>query len=40
MTGPDPVPPEVLRAALAFVHEEAGFDQVTTIDLHGFPVGR
>jgi Pyridoxamine 5'-phosphate oxidase len=40
MTGPDPVPPEVLRAALAFVHDEAGFAQVTTIDPHGFPVGR
>jgi hypothetical protein len=42
MTGPDPsaVPPEVLAAALAFVHEEAGFAQVTTIDRHGYPVGR
>jgi len=42
MTLPDPeaVPPTVLRAALAFVHDEAGFAQVTTIDRHGFPVGR
>jgi hypothetical protein len=42
MTLPDPeaVPPPVLRAALAFVHDEAGFAQVTTIDRHGFPVGR
>ena len=42
MTRPDPatVPPTVLRAALAFVHDEAGFAQVTTIDVHGFPVGR
>lgn len=28
------------RAALAFVHGEAGFAQVTTIDRYGFPVGR
>jgi hypothetical protein len=42
MTRPDPaaVPSAVLAAALAFVHEEAGFAQVTTIDRHGFPVGR
>jgi hypothetical protein len=42
VTGPEPaaVPPTVLAAALAFVHEEAGFAQVTTIDRHGFPVGR
>lgn len=42
MTGPDPaaVPPAVLAAALAFVHGDAGFAQVTTIDRHGFPVGR
>jgi hypothetical protein len=37
---PDAVPPAVLAAALAFVHEEAGFAQVTTIDRFGFPVGR
>lgn len=37
---PAPVPPEVLTAALAFVRDEAGFAQVTTIDRHGFPVGR
>jgi Pyridoxamine 5'-phosphate oxidase len=42
MTHPHPaeVPSAVLAAALAFVHEEAGFAQVTTIDRHGFPVGR
>jgi hypothetical protein len=42
MTRPDPaeVPSAVLAAALTFVHEEAGFAQVTTIDRHGFPVGR
>ncbi len=42
MTGPGPVavPPDVLAAALDFVRGEAGFAQVTTIDRHGFPVGR
>jgi hypothetical protein len=40
LPAPDAVPPAVLTAALAFVHEEAGFAQVTTIDRHGFPVGR
>jgi hypothetical protein len=35
-----PVPDAVLTAALAFVHDEAGFAQVTTIDRLGFPVGR
>ena len=27
-------------AAMAFVHDEAGFAQVTTTDVRGFPVGR
>ncbi len=28
------------RVAMAFVREEAGFAQLTTLDRHGFPVGR
>ncbi|MDP5181220.1 pyridoxamine 5'-phosphate oxidase family protein [Blastococcus sp. BMG 814] len=39
MTG-DEQQAAVRRAALAFVLEEAGFAQLTTIDRLGFPVGR
>lgn len=32
--------PEVLERALRFVQEEAGFAQVVTLDVRGYPVGR
>lgn len=37
MTAP---PDPILRAALDFLRDEAGFAQVTTLDRHGFPVAR
>lgn len=39
--GPDPADVSAAQAAArAFVLEEAGFAQVTTLDRHGFPVAR
>jgi hypothetical protein len=36
----DQVPEAARAAAQAFVREEAGFAQVTTLDRHGYPVAR